>query len=151
MKKPQITPSEWQVMRVLWAQPHLSSAQIVERLSHTEWQPNTIKTLLNRLIQKGVVTSEQRGKAYFYSPAITEAAHLAEEVEAIAENICTIEAGAFIATTINAVTLSKPDIKRLIAQLTALSAYAPEESTCQCHPGQCKCSLQYPSSIKQST
>lgn len=54
--KREISLSEWQVMRVLWAENQLTSRQIVERLiDDMDWNDKTIKTLLNRLVKKDML------------------------------------------------------------------------------------------------
>ncbi|HFI2475932.1 TPA: BlaI/MecI/CopY family transcriptional regulator, partial [Streptococcus suis] len=61
--KREISLSEWQVMRVLWAENQLTSRQIVERLiDDMDWNDKTIKTLLNRLVKKGYVTVIVEGR-----------------------------------------------------------------------------------------
>ena len=71
---PQISESEWQVIRVLWAQSPATANDIVDRLSaRTTWKPKTIKTLLNRLLRKKAVGFEKHGREYHYFPLIEEA------------------------------------------------------------------------------
>ncbi len=48
-----ISAAEWQVMRVLWAQPGATSQEIIQALQEGfDWQATTIKTLLGRLRKK---------------------------------------------------------------------------------------------------
>ena len=43
----EITPAEWQVMRVVWSLRQTTSSQIIEILQKkVDWKPATIKTLL---------------------------------------------------------------------------------------------------------
>jgi len=70
---PQITESEWRVMKTLWSEGPLSGNQVVdELLERTEWSPRTIKTLLNRLIKKGALRFEKKGREYIYFPLFEE-------------------------------------------------------------------------------
>ena len=68
-----ITASELEVMKLLWrAEDALPVTEIREKLQQTKgWEPATIKTLISRLVSKGVVRQEKRN-VYFYSPVITE-------------------------------------------------------------------------------
>ena len=53
---PQISESEWQVMKAIWAEAPCTANQVVSYLSEiTAWQPKTIKTLINRLLKKKVL------------------------------------------------------------------------------------------------
>ena len=68
-----ITGSELEVMKLLWhAEDALPVTEIREKLQRSKgWEPATIKTLISRLVSKGVVRQEKRN-VYFYSPIITE-------------------------------------------------------------------------------
>lgn len=53
---PQITDSEWIVMKVLWEESPLLSRDIVKRVGEkSTWNNKTIETLLRRLVDKGAV------------------------------------------------------------------------------------------------
>ena len=68
-----ITDSELEVMKLLWrAKDALPVTEIREQLQGSKgWEPATIKTLISRLVSKGVVRQEKRN-VYYYSPVITE-------------------------------------------------------------------------------
>ena len=69
-----ISTAEWKVMRVIWDKAPLPAYDIVQSLEKTEsWHPNTIKTLLNRLVKKKALTVEKYKNLFLYSPALKEA------------------------------------------------------------------------------
>ncbi len=72
MKKlPKISESEWLVMRVLWSKSPLAAQEIFEQLDgKTKWKPKTVKTLIDRLVNKGAVKYEKDGRRYLYYPAV---------------------------------------------------------------------------------
>jgi BlaI family penicillinase repressor len=62
-----ISDAEWQVMNVIWDAQPLTAQEIVARLSaDTDWAAATIKTMLHRLMEKGVLTYEEQGNRYVY-------------------------------------------------------------------------------------
>ena len=66
-KIPKISESEWEIMKVLWEKSPLTANQIVEILSPiADWKPKTIKTLINRLVNKGVLNFKKSGREYHY-------------------------------------------------------------------------------------
>ena len=70
---PSISDAEWQVMEVVWsAQPEpIAANDVVSRLeSTTQWKDKTIKTMLNRLVNKGALGFEADGKRYLYRPKV---------------------------------------------------------------------------------
>jgi BlaI family penicillinase repressor len=75
-KVPVISDSEWQVMKVIWGKNEAKSSEIVAKLyNSTKWSDKTIITLLNRLVNKGVLATKKDstdGRAYVYYPLITE-------------------------------------------------------------------------------
>ncbi len=74
MKKvPRISESEWEVMKVLWERSPLTANDIVDVLAkRASWQRETIRTLINRLVQKKAVRFEKKGRQYHYCPAVAE-------------------------------------------------------------------------------
>jgi BlaI family transcriptional regulator, penicillinase repressor len=75
-----ISDAEAQVMDVLWrAAPvqRLSTEDIANALRNSQaWQLATVKTLLNRLLNKGAISAEQEGRRYLYSAVLQREAWL---------------------------------------------------------------------------
>ena len=71
---PKISDSELEVMRVLWqAGDALPVTEIRETLQQSRgWEATTVKTLVSRLVTKGVLRQEKRS-VFYYSPLISEA------------------------------------------------------------------------------
>ena len=66
-----LTNAEWMVMDVIWTEKHVKAKQIIEILSgRTDWKPKTVKSIINRLLSKGIITYEQVGKEYIYYPEL---------------------------------------------------------------------------------
>jgi len=67
----EISDAESTVMEVLWARsPRASDEVIAELASAQDWQEPTIRTLLNRLLNKGAITAERDGRRYLYTPVL---------------------------------------------------------------------------------
>ena len=74
---PQISDAEWVVMKVVWDKAPVTTNQVVESLGdRTRWKPKTIHTLLSRLVRKGAVEFEKKGREYLFRPKVS-----AEECE----------------------------------------------------------------------
>lgn len=72
-----ISEAEAQVMEVLWRSSPLATEEIAQALQDSQdWQLATIKTLLNRLLNKGAISAEKEGRRYLYSPVLQRAAWL---------------------------------------------------------------------------
>jgi BlaI family transcriptional regulator, penicillinase repressor len=72
---PKISDTEWEIMRVVWAQHPLTAADIITQLTASDpsWHPKTARTLLARLVEKKALGYEERGRVYVYEPRVTEA------------------------------------------------------------------------------
>ena len=71
---PKISETEWQVMKVLWAESPLTAGEIFTRLSaQGEWHPKTAKTLVDRLVKKKAVGFDKDGRTHLYRPLVREA------------------------------------------------------------------------------
>ncbi len=112
---PQISSAEWEVMKVLWRQSEPSSAQIViDALAEpNDWSPATIKTLLNRLVNKGALTFQKQGNAYLYSPAVTAADCQAAEAESFLDRVFDGSLSPLVAHFAKSRRLRKDEIKQL--------------------------------------
>ncbi|MDZ4859996.1 MAG: BlaI/MecI/CopY family transcriptional regulator [Candidatus Hydrogenedentes bacterium] len=70
---PGISVSEWVVMRVIWDKSPRTANDVVGALeAETAWSPQTIKTLLNRLVKKKALGYEANGRIYHYYPLVQE-------------------------------------------------------------------------------
>jgi len=66
-----LTDTEWQVMNVLWERYPATARGIAERLpKENSWAYTTIKTLLARLVEKGVVKESKNGNTSLYEPVL---------------------------------------------------------------------------------
>jgi len=70
---PRVSEAEWEVMKAIWRRGPCSAADVITELTPgSGWQPATIKTLLTRLVAKRALRFEKNGRAYLYSPAVSE-------------------------------------------------------------------------------
>jgi BlaI family penicillinase repressor len=71
---PRISDTEWEIMRIVWQKHPVTANEIIEQLETTDagWHPKTARTLLARLVQKGALGYEAKGRTYVYSPLVSE-------------------------------------------------------------------------------
>ena len=74
-RTPRISDTEWEIMRIIWAQHPITAADVIARLiaADPSWHPKTARTLLARLVEKEALDYEERGRVYVYEPRVTEA------------------------------------------------------------------------------
>lgn len=67
----QISEAESAVMEVLWQRSPQTSEDVFAALAgRQDWQEATVKTLLNRLLNKGAIEAAKDGRRYLYSPTL---------------------------------------------------------------------------------
>ena len=117
----QISEAESVVMEVLWKRNPLSADEVVSALSgQQEWQDATVKTLLNRLLNKGAISAEKDGRRYLYAPVLQRDAWVQGESENLLERMFGGRVAPLVAHFSEQRKLSSADIaelKRLITEL----------------------------------
>ena len=84
----QISEAESAVMEVLWRSHPLGADEVVAALARSrDWQEATIKTLLNRLLNKGAIAAERDGRRYRYSPVLAREEWLLDESRGMLERL----------------------------------------------------------------
>lgn len=77
---PSISDSELEVMKIIWENPGITANNITQKLENkADWKQTTIKTLINRLLNKKVIKFNKIGKEYYYYPLIDENDYIAKE------------------------------------------------------------------------
>ena len=75
-----IGEAEYAVMEVLWKDAPADRAEVAERVpAERGWSTRTVKTMLARLLAKGVLAHEEEGRRYLYRPAVARADYVAQE------------------------------------------------------------------------
>ncbi|MBQ6366335.1 MAG: BlaI/MecI/CopY family transcriptional regulator [Oscillospiraceae bacterium] len=109
-----ITGSELEIMKLLWhAEDALPVTEIREKLQQAKgWEPATIKTLISRLVAKGVVRQEKRN-VYFYSPIISENEYGTWATKDLITRLYNGSARELIAALVNSDGLTQEDLDEL--------------------------------------
>jgi BlaI family penicillinase repressor len=115
---PRISEAEWEVMRVAWQKGAVTAQEVVEELAHIDWSPRTVKTLMSRLLKKGALVAEARGKAYLYRPAVRLQDCVRQESQSFLDRVF---AGAAVPAVVHFVKRAKltpseiEELKRILA------------------------------------
>ena len=71
---PRISDAEWLVMDVIWKNKRVTSSEIIKHLEgKSVWKEKTVKTLIRRLVDKGVagyVSDPNDKRVYYYYPKV---------------------------------------------------------------------------------
>ena len=110
----QISDAEAVVMDVLWKRSPLSADEVVMALSsRQDWQDATVKTLLNRLLNKGAIDAEKDGRRYLYAPVLQREAWVQGESESLLDRVFGGRVAPLVAHFSEQRKLSRKDIAEL--------------------------------------
>lgn len=110
----QISEAESVVMDVLWRRHPLAAEDVVAALSERQdWQEATIKTLLNRLLNKGAVRAEKQGRRYLYAPVLKREDWVLEESQGLLQRLFDGRVAPLVAHFSEQRKLSRKDIAEL--------------------------------------
>lgn len=115
MEKNRLSDAEFEVMKVLWTlKPPLSSSQIISALNDSkDWKPQTILTLLTRLINKSYVTSKKIDNKNFYTPLVNEEDYLEFETSKFINKFHDNSLVGFVNTLYKGNDISKEELDQL--------------------------------------
>ena len=116
-----ISGAEHEVMEVLWRDSPLTAADVAERVpAERGWSVRTVKTLLSRLLAKGVLAHEAQGRRYLYRPAVARDEYVAQESRRLLDRLFGGSVSPLVAHLAERDSLSERDIAEIEALLKAL-------------------------------
>jgi len=102
-------------MRIVWQNtPPVSTNQIIACLDADKtWKPQTVLTLLMRLIDKGFLNSEKHGKERTYAPLITRQAYASAETSSFFDKLHSNSIRSLVSTLYDGKNLTSEEIDDL--------------------------------------
>lgn len=83
-----ISDAEAKVMEALWHQSPQTADELFARISdEQDWQLTTLKTLLNRLLNKGVIAADKDGRRFLYRPLLQREHYVAEQSQSLIDRL----------------------------------------------------------------
>jgi BlaI family transcriptional regulator, penicillinase repressor len=69
----ELTETEWIVIKSVWEKEPCTAPSVQKRLhSSTKWTYSTVRTIMDRMAAKGLLTARKVGKVTFFRSAITQ-------------------------------------------------------------------------------
>lgn len=118
-----ISEAELAVMDVLWADSPLTAMDVATRVDPARgWSDRTVKTMLGRLLAKGVLAHVEDGRRYLYRPLVARDAYVATESRRLVDRLFGGRAAPLVAHLAETQALSAADIAELEALVKELKA-----------------------------
>lgn len=114
--------AELEIMLAVWrAEKPVASPYIQEKLKGSrDWTLPAVITALNRLIDKGFLTSEKRGRVKYYRPLISEGDYKAAEGRSVLDRLYGSSFKGMVASLVDGKAIGKAELDDLRSYLDEL-------------------------------
>jgi len=110
----QISDAELVVMKVVWEKAPVTANQVVDALERRrQWKPKTIHTLLRRLVLKGALDFEKKGREHQFRPLVDSADYTHAASRSFLTRFFDGEIAPFLACFLEREKLSRQEIEEL--------------------------------------
>lgn len=128
-----ITDAEWEVMRIVWTLGAAHSSKIITELqADSAWTESTIKTLLRRLVKKGLLRTKQDGRRYIYIPTVDQTTMLAQAARQFLDKVCDMHKGQVLLQLLEDSPVSQKDLAAMRTVIDEKAQTAPVSVPCNC-------------------
>lgn len=87
-KLPELSKTEWLLMKICWTQGKSTARQIYEEaLKKKDWGYQTVKTMLDRIVNKGYLRREKLGPLCLYEPDVSRSKVVANAIETFTDTV----------------------------------------------------------------
>ena len=68
----ELTPAEWTIIKAVWESEPCTAPAIQGKLERdTQWSYSTVRTMMDRMVAKGLLVGKKTGKVTLFSSAVT--------------------------------------------------------------------------------
>ncbi|MEN6626835.1 MAG: BlaI/MecI/CopY family transcriptional regulator [Candidatus Sumerlaeia bacterium] len=113
-KQPDLTPMEWAIMRVLWERGEAIARDVWAALEPTHgWAQTTVRTMLDRLAQKGWLKQKRIGPVFLYKPAVARDKAIHRTIRDLADRVSGGDLVDLVAYAVREADVSDDELARL--------------------------------------
>lgn len=111
---PELSKAEYDILRILWKEGRLTVREVHDQVYDIhKWAYTTTKTMMDRMIKKGLLEREKYHRIYLYKPLISRPAGLARMVRFFADRVLETDIGSVVSIFAKSNTLSAEEIEEL--------------------------------------
>jgi BlaI family transcriptional regulator, penicillinase repressor len=129
-RAPELTPAEFNVMKVLWHLRRATVAEVRAELSRRDGSDlayTTVMTLLGRLASKGAVAVDKAREPFVYKAAYRKESVLRDRLRAFVRDVFDGDADALVLRLVEDESLSLDELRELERKIEAAEAVEGEE------------------------
>lgn len=112
----EMSETEQEIMEVLWESAPKTLTELRDLFANERgkvWKPQTLATFMSRLEEKELILWEQRGRARYYSPALTKAEYEGAKAKTLLDTLFKGSLQSFVAALYDGDALSEQDIAEM--------------------------------------
>ncbi|MCB2291022.1 BlaI/MecI/CopY family transcriptional regulator [Clostridium sp. CS001] len=111
---PKISNAEWEVMKIIWNYSQITSVNIIRELKDkAQWKSATVKSLINRLLNKNAIGFNKLGNEYLYFPLVSEDECIRLESQSFINKVFNGSIKSMLLTFVESKEISESDIEEL--------------------------------------
>jgi len=116
-----ISKSEMMIMDILWTEAPLGASEIAGKIMvETSWNIRTVKTLLARLVEKDILSTQPEGRRYLYKPRLSREDYGGQVLGSLSQQLFKGRAAPLFLHLAKSEDLSDSDIDEITALLETL-------------------------------
>jgi BlaI family penicillinase repressor len=125
---PELTPAQGEIMQIIWELGEVSAREVRRVLSRTRpVARNTVRTLLERMEEKGWITHREDGRTFLYSAAQPRQTRIGQKVQEVIDTVCGGSAEALVTALLDYRGLSRGELERIRQMLATARATKGEK------------------------
>ena len=111
---PDLSKAEYDILRVLWASGRQSVREVHDKITQTNnWAYSTTKTMMDRMVKKGLLQRDQFHGVFVYRHLISRPAGLTNLVRFFADRVLEVDYGAVVSLFARSKVLDADEIEEL--------------------------------------
>ena len=125
---PGLSQSQREIMEIVWDRGEVSAVEVRDILSKKrDLAKNTVRTLLDRMEEKGWLKHREDGRTYLYSAAQPREASIGQKVLEVVEHVCGGSPEELVTALLDYRGLSPQELKRIRTMLDEAKATRPPQ------------------------
>ena len=111
---PELSKAEYDILRIIWKNGRQSVREVHDQLQSTSgWAYTTTKTMMDRMVSKGLLKRESFHGVFLYQPLITRPAGLVRLVEFFSDRVLEMDASAVVSLFKKSEAITPDEIEEL--------------------------------------
>jgi BlaI family penicillinase repressor len=130
LEMPELTPAQGEIMEIIWERGEVSATGVRKVLSQSRpVARNTVRTLLERMEEKGWITHREDGRTFLYRAARPRHASIGQKVREVIETVCGGSPEALVTALLDYRGLSRAELERIRDMLAKARATKGEKES----------------------